>query len=337
MSGYAVVDLETTGIHPGRHERIVEVAVVHVSPRGAITGTWETLVNPGRDLGPQRVHGIRAAEILPAPTFEQIAGELAALLRGRVVVAHNLRFDAGFLAAEYRRCGYQVPLAVEHGLCTMGLAHRYLPGSGRSLADCCAAFGITIANAHRASADALAAAELLVGYLGLDPHAVHWSEVIMRAASLAWPLMAPSSTAWLPREQARRPQRHFLTRLVERLPDPRLPDQHGAYLAMLDQALLDRHLSLAEADGLVAVATELGMGRSAASEWEQEVAEARLVPHPAVTKKVALLVAADPDSLSGKARKARDYGIPVVTEDGFARLLAEYQAVAAHSGACRVP
>lgn len=43
--------------------------------------------------------------------------------------------------------------------------------------------------------------------------------------------------------------------------------------------------------------------------------------HGAVTKKVKLVVAADPDSLSGKARKARDYGIPVVTEDGFARML----------------
>ncbi|MGH3916757.1 MAG: exonuclease domain-containing protein, partial [Pseudonocardiaceae bacterium] len=280
------------------------------------------------------------------------------------------------------------------------------------LADCCAAFGITIANAHQASADALAAAQLLIGYLGLDPHAVHWSEVRRRAASLVWPLVAASSTAWLPREQARRSERHFLTRLVDRLPDPGLPDQHGAYLAMLDQALLDRHLSLAEADGLVAVATELGMGRAAAQElhayyvrqlaqvawsdgvitetersdlrsvgallglggdevdrllaqarpmpghaaetaypttlecfalkpgnlvaftgemsrlrleWEQDAAEVGLVPHPAITKKVALLVAADPNSLSGKARKARDYGIPVVTEQGFARLLAQYQ------------
>ncbi|MGH3916341.1 MAG: 3'-5' exonuclease, partial [Pseudonocardiaceae bacterium] len=174
MSGYAVVDLETTGLHPGRNERIVEVAVAHVSPHGVITGTWETLVNPRRDLGPQRIHGICAAEIVHAPTFDQIAGELAVLLRGRVLVAHNLRFDSGFLAAEYSRCGYPVPISVEQGLCTMGLAHRYLPGSGRSLADCCAAFGITIANAHQASADALAAAQLLIGYLGLDPHAVHW-------------------------------------------------------------------------------------------------------------------------------------------------------------------
>ncbi len=136
MSGFAVVDLETTGIHPGRHERVVEVAVVHVSPRGEITGAWETLVNPERDLGPQSIHRVRGADVLRAPTFAQIACALADLLRERVVVAHNLHFDAGFLSAEYRRCGHEVPL--DDGLCTMSLARRYLPGSGRSLADCCA-------------------------------------------------------------------------------------------------------------------------------------------------------------------------------------------------------
>lgn len=104
------------------------------------------------------------------------------MLRGRVVVAHNLRFDAGFLAAEYLRCGHQVPIAAEHGLCTMGLARRYLPGSGRSLADYCSAFGITIVNAHRASADAATAAELLIRYVALDSGVVHWSEAILRAA-----------------------------------------------------------------------------------------------------------------------------------------------------------
>jgi len=61
------------------------------------------------------------------------------------------------------------------------------------------------------------------------------------------------------------------------------------------------------------------------SEWEEISAGRGLVPHRAVTKKVELVVAADPDSLSGKARKARDYGIPVVTEDGFARMLGGVQ------------
>ncbi|WP_158888489.1 exonuclease domain-containing protein [Amycolatopsis anabasis] len=398
MPGYAVVDLETTGLDPGRHHRIVEVAVVHVSPGGEITGSWETLVNPARDLGPQRIHRVTAAQTLRAPTFGDIAGRLAGLLAGRVVVAHNLRFDGRFLAAEFARHNHPVPLGPDHGLCTMLLARDYLPGAGRSLADCCAAFGITIEDAHRASADALAAARLLAGYLRLDPDGERWTESLSAAGELPWPSIPFSETGWLPREHAAAREEHFLTRLVDSLPSGCASDPCLAYLALLDQALLDRHISVAEADALVASATELGIDRAAAlelhttylhelvaaidgeitateradlhqvadllgldsgrvdealradrprralavprftlapgdrvaftgetrrprPEWERAAAEAGLVAHPAVTKKVKLLVAADPDTVSGKARKARDYGIPVIAEDAFAGLL----------------
>lgn len=403
-SGYAVVDLETTGIHPGRHERIVEIGVVHLCSEGRVTGRWETLVNPQRDVGPQHIHGIAAADVLRAPRFEQIAGELIELLAGRVVVAHNLRFDAGFLAAEFARCGVDAPISHELGLCTMMLARRYLPGAGRSLADCCAAFGISIDNAHRAIDDAAAAAGLLAGYLALDPQGRVWSQTLARAASLPWSAVQGPRVTWYSREVARRGEEHFLTRLVERMPDPCVPELQSAYLAILDQALLDRHISAAEADALVAVAEELSIGRSAArelhtlyvrelaraawtdgvitsderqdlltvavllrmtehevdailhsertssptpvasvvgsfslesgdlvvftgdmsrprSDWESAAVAAGLRPHGAVTKKVKLVVAADPDSQSGKARKARDYAIPVVTEAAFARML----------------
>ncbi|WP_104135462.1 MULTISPECIES: hypothetical protein [unclassified Cryobacterium] len=50
------------------------------------------------------------------------------------------------------------------------------------------------------------------------------------------------------------------------------------------------------------------------SDWESELLARGFAPKSAVTKKVILLVAADPHSLSGKARKARDYGIPIVGE-----------------------
>ena len=80
--GFAVIDFETTGLFPGGHDRVVEVAVVHADPHGTITGRWETLVNPGRDLGPQSIHQIRAADVLDAPTFDQIADQLVEMLRG---------------------------------------------------------------------------------------------------------------------------------------------------------------------------------------------------------------------------------------------------------------
>lgn len=56
-------------------------------------------------------------------------------------------------------------------------------------------------------------------------------------------------------------------------------------------------------------------------EWIADLTARGLVVWPGVTKKVRLVVAADPDSLSGKARKARDYGIPIVDEAGLRKIL----------------
>ncbi|MER7279785.1 exonuclease domain-containing protein [Dactylosporangium sp. NPDC000244] len=120
---YAVIDLETTGLHTSRHDRVVEIAIVHVGPRGDIEREWCTLVNPERDLGPQHIHGITAAEARVAPRFAQLAGAVAGRLRGRVPVAHNWAFDGQFLAAEFARMGIVAPVRYEAGLCTMRRGH----------------------------------------------------------------------------------------------------------------------------------------------------------------------------------------------------------------------
>ena len=72
---FAVVDFETTGILPSYHHRVVEIGVTHVEDDGTISSRWETLINPERDLGPQRIHGIHAADVLDAPTFSDVAAE----------------------------------------------------------------------------------------------------------------------------------------------------------------------------------------------------------------------------------------------------------------------
>ncbi len=71
---------------------------------------------------------------------------------------------------------------------------------------------------------------------------------------------------------------------------------------------------------LIVLTGEMSRARE---QWEGELIARGFTPWAAVTKKVSLLVAADPDSLSGKARKARDYGIPIVDEAGLVRLLGE--------------
>lgn len=135
---------------------------------------------------------------------------------------------------------------------------------------------------------------------------------------------------------------------------------HKDYLyALARVALADHHLSSAEEADLCRVASILGLpegGVSAALEaasrtrlfhptngalplesgdlivftgdmaeprevWMQRAAEHGYVPHPNVTKKVRMVVAADPDTLSGKAKKARGYDIPIISVDEFRRAL----------------
>jgi len=133
MIRYAVIDVETTGLSPLHNHRVLEVALVLVDSDGNIVYEWDTLINPLRDIGATDIHGLSAADVYSAPTFDQIAPELASLLKGRVPVAHNLSFDAPFLAAEFARAGYAVELHGNSGLCTMRCPESPLLPEGSSI------------------------------------------------------------------------------------------------------------------------------------------------------------------------------------------------------------
>src|SRR5690349_7363935 len=81
--GYAVVDVETTGL--GRDDRIVSAAVYRLDARGDVQDHWYTPVNPQRDPGPVWIHGLTREMLSDAPLFPQIAAELADRLSGRVL------------------------------------------------------------------------------------------------------------------------------------------------------------------------------------------------------------------------------------------------------------
>ncbi|GAA0937172.1 3'-5' exonuclease [Actinocorallia libanotica] len=166
MRGYAVVDVETTGFTPARGE-IAEVAVVHVDEKGGVTGTWDTLVRPHGPMAGTNVHRITAAMVRSAPTFDEIAHELRDHLSDRVVVAHNLPFDARFLTAQLDRAGLPAP-QISAGVCTLRLARRALRGPSFKLPDCCEELGIPLSGAHAALADTLATAALFQHLLTAD-------------------------------------------------------------------------------------------------------------------------------------------------------------------------
>lgn len=71
--------------------------------------TWETLVQPHRDVPNTFVHHLSASDLVAAPTFADIAGELATLLHGRTMVAHNASLEVRFLTREFGRLGVALP------------------------------------------------------------------------------------------------------------------------------------------------------------------------------------------------------------------------------------
>ncbi|MFB4273465.1 exonuclease domain-containing protein [Nonomuraea sp. GTA35] len=398
--GYAVIDLETTGLRPSWHDRIVEVAVVLLDPLGRVIREWSTLVNPERDLGPQHIHGITAADVRHAPAFKDIVGTLADLLWGRALVAHNLRFDLGFLRSEFDRAGSPIPDLGAIGICTMTEAVRFLPAAPRTLAGCCAVADISLDGHHDALIDARATASLLRHYLELAHPNSPWSHLLHNATALSWPAVRRTGTAPVRRGVSVERDTHFLARILDRLPRASDTVRADPYFALLDQVLLDHHISATEADALIALAAHLDLSRADAirlhheylnalaqaakadgivtpaerheldlvaalldlppvsvdsalasghasqhpsasggfrlrpgdlvvftgamegerETWEERARQAGYIPHANITKRVRLLIAADPDSMSGKARKARAYGIPIVTPDAFTRM-----------------
>jgi len=405
MSGFAVIDLETTGFAYNANDRVCEIGVVLVDADGLREHSWTTLINPQRDLGAQHIHHIDATDARLAPTFAQVVGDLTELLRGRVVAAHNATFDASFLAAEYARAGAPIALTPADALCTMRMARQYLPGVGGKLAECCGYLGISLDDAHRALADAEATAELLAHYVRVSGGPAAWEGWHAHAAGLAWPAMARSGVTPVLRGVASAGA-DDLRRLVRGFDASDLLPEAEAYLDLLDRVLLDRRISVNERRALADQATQLGLSPAGAArlhrmymlrvvdaavadalltaqesaviiqlaglldladlEVEALLAEARarvgvgvggagaggsgadggaglvlrsgdlvvltgmsearkreltavaeargLVVWPSVKKGVAAVIAQDPGSGSGKARKARQYGIPVVGE-----------------------
>ena len=145
------VDLETTGA-TATSDRITEIGIVEVD--GDTVSEWSTLVNPGCRIPEfiERLTGIRTGMVAAAPRFEELAAGLLERLNGRLFVAHNARFDYGFLKNEFRRCGIDFRAPV---LCTVKLSRRLYPGHARhSLDALIERHGLAVADRHRALGDA---------------------------------------------------------------------------------------------------------------------------------------------------------------------------------------
>ena len=121
--GLAFVDIETTG-GPAQRASITEIGIVEVDASGV--REWVSLVRPEMRIPPhiERLTGITNEMVADAPRFAEVADEVFDRLDGRLFVAHNARFDHGYLRAAFRRAGMEIRPRV---LCTVQLSRRLFP------------------------------------------------------------------------------------------------------------------------------------------------------------------------------------------------------------------
>jgi len=259
MSGYTVLDLETSGYSP-RHDRVVEVGLVHVSDDGVIQEHWTTLVDPGGDLGPTYVHGITSTDVQQAPTFAEIAPQLISEWAGTTLVAHNAHNTLRFLTCELQRAGLTLQDLPLDALSTMRWAPEFLDSPSRRLADCCASAGIVLSSTHTAIGNALATAELLRFFLLASNGAPPWQDQLEATRSYPWPETTATNTVKTAErsDPIRRRQGGWLDEIVASLPHT-AHEGANSYLSVLEEAMLDHRLSQGEREALATTAREAGL------------------------------------------------------------------------------
>lgn len=152
MRPLAFVDLETTGA-TAANDRITEIGIVEVDADGTVR-EWQQLLNPGISIPPfiEQLTGISNAMVANAPPFEAVASEALRRLEGRLFIAHNAKFDYGFLKSEFKRLGITFRASV---LCTVKLSRALFPEHKRHNLDSLIERHALYAEArHRALADA---------------------------------------------------------------------------------------------------------------------------------------------------------------------------------------
>lgn len=147
----AFVDIETTGSNFER-DRITEIGIKTLCNEES--SVWESLINPQTYIPQniQRLTGISPEMVSGQPSFEELANDLRKELEGKIFVAHNARFDYGFIKASFKRIGIDFKPKV---LCTVKLSRLLFPNQARhNLDTIIQAHGLRVSARHRALGDA---------------------------------------------------------------------------------------------------------------------------------------------------------------------------------------
>jgi DNA polymerase-3 subunit epsilon len=287
-AGWAVVDVETSGFHPG-HARVISIAALALGDDGNVEQSLYTLLNPGVDPGPTHVHGLTAEMLEGQPRFADIVGDLIELLRGRTLVAHNVGFDYSFLTAEAEMVDAELP--IDTAMCTVELTRRLELGTENLRLETLAAhWGITQLKPHDALDDAMVLAQIL-------------KPVLVRARERkVWLPVRPLSRREWPNGQVTHEELRPLKMLAARLPCPYANPGRFVVGRPLVQGMR------------VALAAEVDRTHE---ELVERIVHAGLSYADAVDAETSLIICNEAQPGQGKGYQARELGVPFVRDADF--------------------
>lgn len=156
---YVVFDVETTGLSSVT-DKITEIGAVKIKD-GRIAEQFSTLINPQRKLTLENtlLTGITDDMLKNAPLFDEVAGDFYRFCDGAVLVAHNAKFDMGFLNSYADMTHYYF----EHEVMdTWNIATKKVRLNDYKLSTLAKHYGVINDAAHRALSDAFTTAKVFL-------------------------------------------------------------------------------------------------------------------------------------------------------------------------------
>jgi DNA polymerase-3 subunit epsilon len=162
--GLIAIDLETTGLSP-LVDRIIEIALFKVTKDSC--EVFQTLINPEIPIPPHTtaIHNITDEMVTNAPLLNDVLDELKSFVGHYPIVAHNAKFDLGFIVMGMQKG--KLPLAANPIYCSCKLSrHTHKETSNHKLATLVKELDIPLVNHHRALDDAFASLKVFISSLG---------------------------------------------------------------------------------------------------------------------------------------------------------------------------
>lgn len=162
---YVVFDIETTGLDP-HNDKIIEIGAIKLQA-GKIVEEFSTFINPEREISQEitKLTSITNEMVKDADTIDIVLPKFLDFCGDSTVVAHNAKFDVGFITQKAKELGREYSPSV---IDTLHWGRVLLPQLKRfGLKYIANHFNVSLENHHRAVDDTKATSEIFMKFLDM--------------------------------------------------------------------------------------------------------------------------------------------------------------------------